>query len=624
MKQPEFDIIVVGGGHAGVEAAQISAFRGMKTALLTLDRRAVARMSCNPAIGGLAKGQIVRELDVLGGLMPRIADQAGIQFKMLNRSKGRSVWSPRAQVDKRHYEHLIQQELVRLQNLTILEGEAVAIIERNGVVAGVELRGGYHLKGSSVVLTCGTFLNGLIHIGNRKIRAGRMGEPNSEGITESLAALGFKHGRLKTGTPPRLIRQSVDWEKTSPIHGDSSPVPFSYRTRNFSPPDIPCHQTRTNPDCHSIIETNLYTSPMFSGDVFGTGPRYCPSIEDKIHRFRHQDSHTLFLEPEWTDSDQIYVNGFSTSLPEDVQLKSLRRVSGLERVEFFRPGYAIEYDFIFPAQHKASLESKLISGLFFAGQINGTSGYEEAAVQGLLAGVNAVCRLQQKPPLVLGRDQAYAGVLIDDLITKDTLEPYRMFTSRAEYRLLLRFTNADSRLVKLAYNFDLIEPRQFDFLMSKLETQQKILAALSASLAPASINFRLQEIGEPLLESKQPAKTVLRRPGVTIHDLPRDLFFDIPLDHLEKPFLEESFTEAEIEIKYEGYVARQLQQIKKLKHQETFNIPASIDYKSITSLSTEGREKLGAIRPETLGQAMRISGVTPADIAVLSVLLARR
>ena len=617
----KFDVIVIGGGHAGVEAALASARLGVKTALISQDRHAIARMSCNPAIGGLAKGQIVREIDVLGGIVGLAADAAGLQFKLLNRSKGRSVWSPRAQTDKRVYESCVLHLVEVSENLTLITGEAVDIIDKHNLISGVMLRNGERFVCNSLVITCGTFLNGLIHIGNRKIPAGRMGESSSIGITESLIKRGLKAGRLKTGTPPRLFKETVNWEKLYTIVGDENPVPFSYRTKNFNPPNIACHVAKTNPSCHDIIYNDIERSPLFSGDIFGEGPRYCPSIEDKIHRFSHHNSHTLFLEPEWRDSDQIYVNGFASSLPEDVQINALRQVPGLEKVEFLRPGYAIEYDFFPPAQLKATLESKFINGLYFAGQVNGTSGYEEAAGQGLVAGINAAKLVLRQKPLTLHRDEAYIGVLIDDLITKDTMEPYRMFTSRAEHRLLLRYSNADQRLAEKAKHYDLIDDVFYDFLFNKIQTTEQLVENLNNSVKPDEVNEILSDIDGTVIKHSQPARQILKRPGIELSHLPERFTENIDYSNFDKHIIDEIYTEAETTIKYAGYIVRQYEQIERLKSQEKLSIPKNFNYLSINSLSNEAREKLNFVKPETLGQAMRVSGVTPADIGVLSVLL---
>jgi len=618
-KLKDFDLIVVGGGHAGVEAAVVAANKKLCVALVTLNVSAIGRMSCNPAIGGLAKGQLVREVDVLGGLMGWVTDKSGIQFKILNKSKGKSVWSPRAQVDKRFYEKTIYNHVLNHSNITLIEGEAVDVLVKNYRANGVVLRDGEKIKSWAVVLTCGTFLNGLIHVGQKKIRAGRMGESGAEGITEALTSKGFLAGRLKTGTPPRLDKNSINWTKTQLTFGDDIPTPFSYQTSSFSPPNIPCHTTRTGLACKSIIAENLNLSPLFSGDVGGTGPRYCPSIEDKVHRFSHHDSHTLFLEPEWTNSDQIYLNGFSTSLPEHIQLSALRTVPGMESVKFFRPGYAIEYDFFSPAQLKATLETKDISGLFFSGQINGTSGYEEAAAQGLVAGINAVQYIKNAVPFVLSRSEAYIGVLIDDLITKDTLEPYRMFTSRAEYRILLRFSNAHTRLLKKAEAFSLLEKRSLVNIKKALALLGNISESLNVSIAPEKINKTLKDLGESPIRHAAPAKQILKRPSLGIEGLPAKLFKNIKKTYRTSPFLYESFIEAEALVKYQGYIKRQDEQVKKMKKQENQKIPHDFDYINTKSLSNESREKLHLVRPQTLGQAMRVSGVTPADISVLSV-----
>jgi len=623
VKHPKnhFNIIVVGGGHAGVEAAYAAVKLKQKVALITLDLSSVGRMSCNPAIGGIAKGQLVREMDVLGALMPRVADAAGIQFKLLNLSKGRSVWSPRAQVDKRQYERCIRGVLFGLSGLKIIGGEVVNLFLNKNKLSGVFLRGGEVLFAPSVVLTCGTFLGGLVHVGEKKTQAGRMGEHQAVGITESLTSLGLRSGRLKTGTPPRLYGPSVDWDKTRAVFGDTKPAPFSYSTKGFSPPNIPCYNIKTNPGCHEVVQKNLSKSPMFSGDVSGIGPRYCPSIEDKIHRFIKKKSHLLFLEPEWASSDQIYVSGFSTSLPEKTQLSALRKIPALKNVEFLRPGYAIEYDFFPPAQLRASLESKKIPGLFFAGQINGTSGYEEAAAQGLLAGVNASRYNKDQDPLVLGRDEAYMGVLIDDLITKDTAEPYRMFTSRAEYRLLLRYSNADLRLLDKAKSFGLIKRTFYKALHNKLELTRQIIKGLSGSLSKEEIVGLFPNLKKNTVPHVAPAKIFLKRPEVSIKSMPKRYFSILENSTISSHWAREVLLEVETQIKYEGYIKRQRNQVARMLKQEGVSIPPDLNYSKINTLSLEAREKLQLVRPETLGQAFRISGVTPADISVLSVLL---
>ena len=623
MKQTKkYDLIVCGGGHAGVEAALIAAKLGSSVLMITLDNKAVGRMSCNPAIGGLAKGQIVKEIDVLGGIMGLATDASGLQFKILNKTKGKSVWSPRAQVDKREYEKFVSSRINK--NITVFEGEVVDVEIKSGRVVGVVLRDKSTFKSPCVVLTCGTFLSGLIHVGQKKIRAGRMGEGAAEGITESLVSLGFKTSRLKTGTPPRLDKRTIDWKKTVMVSGDKKPLPFSYRTKCFNPPALPCHLVQTNMASKNVIKKNLFESPMYSGDVDGVGPRYCPSIEDKVSRFPHHDSHTLFLEPEWYLSDQIYVNGFSTSLPENIQLKALRTIPALERVKFFRPGYAIEYDFFPPAQLKSTLESKLVEGLFFAGQINGTSGYEEAAAQGLLAGINATTKIKNKEPLVLGREDAYIGVMIDDLITKDTAEPYRMFTSRAEYRILLRFSNAPSRLLSYSKKFGLLSKRDLGAIEQREAALSKTVKSLNNKLMPKDINKVLKSVNETPIKIPTPVATVLRRPKININNIPRMAYQHPSTLASTDQQEEEILIEAESTIKYEGYIKRQENQIKHMKKHESQKIPPETNYKKILGLSNEAQEKLAFVRPQTLGQASRVSGISPADASILAVMFTRK
>ena len=609
-----WDVVVVGGGHAGVEASLISKHLGCSVLVVTMDVAALGRMSCNPAIGGLAKGQIVREIDVLGGKMATFADQTGIQFKTLNKTKGRAVWSPRAQIDKRVYERTVVRE-VKKKDIVLLEGEVVSVSVSGEKISGVELRSGEKIKTRSLIVTSGTFLSGIIHVGDRKILAGRMGEERSEGLTESLLSLGFRSGRLKTGTPPRLNKHSIDWSKTKIEQGDKNPVPFSYFTGEFKPKNELCHLVNTNENTHEIISKNQNKSPMFSGDIGGVGPRYCPSIEDKVHRFSHRNSHGLFLEPEWENSDQIYLNGFSTSLPEDIQIKALREIEGLEKVEFFRPGYAIEYDFFPPAQLKNTLETKDVSGLFFAGQMNGTSGYEEAAAQGLLSGINAASYVKEKEPLVLKRSSSYIGVMVDDLITKDTLEPYRMFTSRAEYRLMLRISNTADRLQKDSEKHNLLPFDKKRILLSVISKKTEINNKLKTSIKPDQISSKVR------ISQAKPAKELIKRPGFSIKDLPLD--FNRDSDLLPLWLVNDIVFDVESEIKYEGYINRHLGEIEKLKKHEKTKIPKNFKYGLIKGLSKEAVEKFNLVKPETVGQANRISGIKPSDSTILIINILR-
>ena len=619
----KYDVVVVGGGHAGIEAALAPARLGLRVVLITLDASSIGRMSCNPAIGGLAKGHLVREVDALGGQMGCLADAAGIQFKMLNKSKGKAVWSPRAQIDKKHYESLVSFAVQSEPNLDVIESEARKVLTKNGFVCGVTIDGQINISCRSLVLTCGTFLNGLVHVGRRKIRAGRMGEEASDGITESLVSLGFTSGRLKTGTPPRLQSGSIDWGKVEGVFGDKNPRPFSFRTTNFNPPNVPCHITNTNTITHEIILGSLSESPLYCNEIEGVGPRYCPSIEDKVVRFKERASHHLFLEPEWVGSDQIYTNGFSTSLPEEVQLKALRTVPGLKNVSLYRPGYAIEYDFFIPSQLKSSLETKALRGLFFAGQINGTSGYEEAAAQGLLAGINAAMHFMGREPLILQRNEAYIGVLIDDLVTKETLEPYRMFTARAEYRLMLRHTNADLRLSPTSYKVGLLNEVFFNAVTKKLGFLSRGVKKLQQCRPDLEkINSFVSSLEEAQTTEKLSLADVLRRPSVSLRMLTEKDVLSLPFSGFSAEEQEDLLDELETSIKYEGYIKRQDSLIKRLAQNESAQIPPTFNFNEFPALSSEARNKLSFVQPETLGQASRISGVSPADVGVLAVLLA--
>ena len=615
-----FDVVVVGGGHAGVEAALAAKRVGVSVALITMNAQTIGRMSCNPSIGGLAKGQMVREIDALGGVMGLAADTTGTQYKLLNKSKGRAVWSPRAQVDKREYEKFINLYLHK-KNITIIEGEVISPAINKDAVTGVNMSNNEKFLCNKLILTNGTFLNGLLHIGDKKIPAGRMGEVRSEGITEALTGLGLKSGRLKTGTPPRLYKKSIDWKRLHSIGGDALPIPFSHFHTSFAPTNEPSFAASTNPLVHEVIWENINLSPMYSGDILGVGPRYCPSIEDKINRFKGRESHRLISEPEWKNSDQIYLNGFSTSLPESVQLKALRQVQGFNNVELVKPGYAIEYDYFYPNQLKRTLEAKHITGLYLAGQINGTSGYEEAAIQGLIAGANAALSTKNLKPLVLSRSEAYGGVLIDDLTTKSTPEPYRMFTSRAENRLVLRFTNANRRLAEKAFNNKLIDNKQYNIMEKQREEVGKIKEGCKQPITPAVANPVLTRANEPEIKQQIKLKELIKRPGVMINMFIPTL---IHKPRVQEPYIYETSLEADTEIKYKGYIKRIDKQTKDILKNDSLALDPKTNYKDVEGLSSEAREKLDLTKPETLGQAMRVSGVSISDVAVLNIYTAKK
>ncbi len=611
----EFDVVVVGGGHAGCEAALASARMGMHTALLTMDPDTVARMSCNPAIGGLAKGQLVREIDALGGEMAKVIDQTGIQFRMLNTSKGPAVRSPRAQADKKPYQLTMKRRLEEQENLSLRQETVDALLVKHNLVIGIIAQSGITYRAKAVILTTGTFLKGLIHCGNTKVVGGRVGEPSAEKLSSSLISLGFELGRLKTGTPPRLNGQTINYDVLEPQYGDKNPQPFSYSTDKIVRPKVPCYITYTNQKTHEILRANLNRTPLYTGQIKAVGPRYCPSIEDKIVRFPDKDQHQIFLEPEGLDTLEVYCNGISTSVPQDVQEAMVHSIKGLEDAEFVRHGYAIEYDFVPPTHIKPSLETKLVENLFFAGQINGTSGYEEAAAQGIMAGINAVLRIRGEEPFVLDRSEAYIGVLIDDLVTKGTHEPYRMFTSRAEYRLLLRQDNADRRLMKYGHRYGLIKDTQWE----RLKEKEKAIAEVK--------DYIRKKYTRSLGGGVCTLEKLLRRPEINFADL---LELDDGLKHMVKsPTPNSEFRtpnssvqeQVEIEVKYAGYIERQQAQVEKFKKMEGFILPSRLKYSSIPELRTEARQKLEHIRPLSLGQASRISGISLADLSILMIYL---
>ena len=617
-----YDVIIVGGGHAGCEAAHAAATLGSKVLLVTQNLETLARMSCNPAMGGVAKGQIIREIDALGGLSGIITDASSIQFRMLNKSKGPAMWSPRAQCDRKVFEKEWRKGLEGNKNIDFWQDTVDNITTEKGTVTGVITKMGVEISAKSVVLCNGTFLNGLIHLGKKNYKGGRSGEPSAEGITKQLIDLGFKSGRMKTGTPPRLDGRTIDYSVTEEQAGDENTVSFSYMTKEKIKDQHSCFITYTSPEVHAILKEGFEDSPMFTGRIKGVGARYCPSIEDKIERFASKDRHQLFIEPEGRETVEIYLNGFSTSLPEAVQLKALRKIKGLEKVKMFRAGYAIEYDYFPPTQLKHTLETKLVNNLFFCGQINGTTGYEEAAAQGLMAGINAHQNTHEKEEFILSRSDAYIGVLIDDLITKGTEEPYRMFTSRAEYRLLLRQDNADIRLTKKGYKLGLAKIERLEQLEKKeIETAALIKFLSIQSIDPKVINPVLEKLGSAVLKQKVKIKAVLSRPHITLTDLLVCEELDVYLK--EKKCTIEAIEQAEIEIKYEGYLNKEKESAEKLSRLENIKITKDFKFDKLHSISTEGREKLNAIQPKTIGQASRISGVSPSDINVLLIYLGR-
>ncbi len=618
-----YDVIVVGAGHAGCEAAAAAANLGSSTLLVTMNLQTIAQMSCNPAMGGIAKGQIVREIDALGGYSGIVSDNTAIQFKMLNKSKGPAMWSPRVQSDRMRFAEDWRLRLEHTPNLDFYQEMVNGLLVEGDRVVGVRTSLGIEIKGRSVVLTNGTFLNGLIHIGDKNFGGGRSGERAATGITEQLSDLGFEVGRMKTGTPPRVDGRSLDFSKMIVQPGDEHPEKFSYL--DITKPlkeQRPCHMSYTSPEVHDLLREGFDRSPMFNGRIQSIGPRYCPSIEDKINRFADKDRHQLFIEPEGWDTCEIYVNGFSTSLPEDVQFKALRSVAGFENVKFFRPGYAIEYDYFPPTQLMHTLETKLVNGLYFAGQINGTTGYEEAASQGLMAGINAHLKVHEKDPFMLQRDEAYIGVLIDDLITKGTEEPYRMFTSRAEYRTLLRQDNADERLTPKSHAIGLASQERLETMEKKYEQAEALVRFFEdTSILPEEVNDILEERGSSPMKQSDKMFKVFSRPQIHLEDMKsfKKVAAYIDEHNLEKDVLEQ----AEIKVKYAGYIAKEKLNADKLSRLENIKIPDNFDYTKLKSLSYEACEKLSKIRPRTISQASRVSGVSPSDISVMLVYMGR-
>jgi len=619
---PEYDVIVVGAGHAGAEAAVAAGNMGSKVLLVTMNMANMVDMSCNPAMGGVAKGQIVKEIDALGGYTGIVTDHTMIQFRLLNRSKGPAMWSPRAQSDRRAFSIKWREMLEEHPNIDFWQEMVVGLSVKDGQVKGVFTQLGIEIPSKTVILTNGTFLNGLIHIGEKQFGGGRIGERQATGLTAQLVELGFEAGRMKTGTPARLDGRTLDYDKMELQPGDEQPGKFSYTDTPPLTDQVPCHITYTSKTVHETLKTGFIRSPLFNGRIQGSGPRYCPSIEDKIDRFADRDRHQLFVEPEGRNTYEVYVNGFSSSLPEDVQYKAIQQIPGFEQAKMFRPGYAIEYDFFPPTQLKATLETKLVKNLFFAGQINGTTGYEEAAGQGMMAGINAHLNIQEKEGFILNRSDAYIGVLIDDLVNKGTKEPYRMFTSRAEFRILLRQDNADVRLTPLAYQLGIknMEERM-EKLNAKLESEQEITKFFrKTSIEPGEINSYLEQKSSSPLKQKVKMDKVLLRPHITISDMRKELA--VLDDHLSA-FDQEHIDYAEIKLKYEGYIKKEEEMVDKLNRFEHIKINPEFDYSRLQSLSSEAREKLKEIKPGTIGQASRISGVSPSDVSVLLVHLGR-
>jgi len=617
----KYDVIVVGGGHAGCEAAAAAAKMGSKTLLITMNMQTIGQMSCNPAMGGVAKGQIVREIDALGGMSGIVTDKTMIQFRMLNRSKGPAMWSPRAQSDRMRFAEEWRLTLERNKNIDFWQDTVKELIVKDGRIAGVVTSLGVKIESSAVVLTNGTFLNGLIHIGEKQFGGGRTGEKAATGLTEQLGSLGFESGRMKTGTPPRVDGRSLNYAVMEEQHGDANPGKFSYSDTLPLVEQKSCFITYTNTEVHEILKTGFEKSPMYAGRIKGIGPRYCPSIEDKINRFAERDRHQIFVEPEGWQTVEIYVNGFSTSLPEDVQYKALTKIPGFENARMFRPGYAIEYDYFPPTQLSHSLETKKIKNLYFAGQINGTTGYEEAACQGLMAGINAHLAINEKEPLILKRSEAYIGVLIDDLINKGTEEPYRMFTSRAEFRILLRQDNADIRLSGIGHKIGLLDSDRYDKVKEKENRVEAAIEELKKiKVEPTDGLEMFDRLNISKLRERTSAALLLKRPQIELSEI-KDI--NLSLNKFYKNYRKEELDQAEINIKYESYIDKENKMAQKINSLESSIIPSTLDYNKITALSSEGKEKLKKIQPQTIGQASRISGVSPSDISILMIYLGK-